>query len=664
MPQTTPAQAAPKKAPPTKAAIKKQGAKPPPPPLTPEELAAQQAKEAALKAKANAWQQDPKLSAQEKELGRYTVDKYGDNRKDPDLINRESKDPAVRDVVQLCKAKPKRALTTVQCVPGVNSTRVKVRQEVADYTLADQQAKRGKDFGLKIDYSKIVGWEGGSYTQGYIPWGLQLKTLEDNVGTKERAVLRQSVAVVTTRRTLDGKSVLQGDKAGGRSGTTIGGGVDLGQKDDAGYRKQFQNAAANKRFDYGAAEATALSDKLKPYMGLKLTDACIKLIKDPLTLTSTEVDFMNYESFMSHTDETIKGYKNATGNRLDELGKEEQTAIFSYVYNVGSMPSSLYKAFSKYDKTKVLAGFKGRREYAYVKKFYDDDVNSERAKARAAAVANPAAAAKAPPAATSAGKPTPPAARPTAAPASRDTAARTQPQARIQLGTAKPGAAAPRPATATPAAAPPATTPAAAPKVAASAPPAGASATAGAALAPAVSPAAATTAREHPYKQNEYRDQIKDHDQRGAATPLPRPASPSTRADTAAGPPLDAPAPLASHPVALRAKIQYPPVPRVLAAPAPPAPSRYPPPPRPAAAATTLAAPKPKPPTTSAPASPAPTASEARSPKIQYPASRPATAPATSQPSRPAPAPQPAHQGLSPLERQRQLQPPAATPDK
>ena len=233
-----------KKAIPTKATLQKRVAqgKAPAVPLTPEELKQQEAKEAVLKAKANEWQKDPKLTAKEKELGLYTIDKYGNSQKDPDLINRESTDPAVRDVVQLCKTKPKRKIITVQCVPGVNATRLKIRQEVIDYTLADQKAKRGPNLKLKADYTKLVGWEGGSYTQGYIPWGLQLKVLEENVGTKEKAVLRQTVAVVTTRRNLEGKSVLQGDKAGGRSGVTVGSGVDIGQQTDASFRQQLKLA--------------------------------------------------------------------------------------------------------------------------------------------------------------------------------------------------------------------------------------------------------------------------------------------------------------------------------------------------------------------------------------------------------------------------------------
>jgi len=86
----------PKKVAPTKASLQKlatQGVKPaakakaPVVPLSPEELKQQQAKEAVLKTKANTWQQDSKLTAKEKELGLYTVDKYGNAHKDPDLVD-------------------------------------------------------------------------------------------------------------------------------------------------------------------------------------------------------------------------------------------------------------------------------------------------------------------------------------------------------------------------------------------------------------------------------------------------------------------------------------------------------------------------------------------------------------------------------------------------
>jgi len=653
----------PKKVAPTKASLQKlaiQGAKPaakakaPVVSLSPEELKQQQAKEVTLRTKANEWQKDPKLTAKEKELGLYTVDKYGNAHKDPDLINRESTDLAVRDVVQLCKNKPKSKLITVQCVPGVRSTRVKTSKDVIAYTLADQQAARGEDLKLKVDYNKVVDWEGGCYTQGYIPWGLQLRVLEENVGTQEKAVSRQTVAVITTRRNLEGKSVLQGDKAGGRSGVTIGVGVDIGQQSDDGHREQLQKAtmySKEKRFGYDSAKATALSNKLKPYMSLKLTDACAKLIKVPLTLTSEEVEFMTYQAFMAHTNAAIDGYKYATHKNWSDLGAEEQTAILGYVYQTGSMPPSLYKAFGNYNKEQVLAAYKGRREYGYIKKFYDNDTDSERAKAHEAARGQkqPATQPTAKPAATKTAKPAPTATTtsPVVAPAS------TQPKARIQLGTT----------TVAPVAT--ATTAPASPKAAAATtttpagPPAPNRPTAPATTTDTTTTTAPT--HQHSYQQNEYREQIRNHDQRGKVVPPSTAPAPTAAPDSthAAG----AVAPLTSRTATLQARIQYPAAPRQLpttAAPAAAASSRYPPPPATTRSSPTSNHPKANASPGSAPAATRPAAAGGAA-RLQYPV---ATAqPAAASPAQPGPKTKhmpPAHPAREHLSRgamQRELKP-------
>ena len=296
----------------------------------------------------------------------------------------------MRDVVQLCQKKQKSKLFTVQCVPGDTSTKRPLNRDVLKYTKEDQIAKRGKDYKLKIDYDEISKSEGGSYSKGYVPWGVQVKVLEENVGTKEKPSVRQIMTVVTDRKTdkHEKKSVLVGDqgpnKKGNRSGVTVGSGVDLGQKTDAEYRNGLAKVAKNKRF-HTPEEATALSDKLKPYMGLTRTDACQYLRKHPLVLTDEDLDFMNYQSFMAHTDEVIRRYEEATGKKWEDLSKEEQTAIFSYAYQQGSMDRDMSKAFANYDKEKVLAKLAGRRELEYMKKFYAGDVGSVRDKAHEAA---------------------------------------------------------------------------------------------------------------------------------------------------------------------------------------------------------------------------------------------------------------------------------------
>lgn len=384
--------AAPKKQAPTAATLRQQApnaskpaaagpAKPTTPLLTPEE----QAKELALIEKGNKWKQDPKLTDQERDLGLYSIKK-----KEDQAVDRDSKDVAVRDVVQLCHKKPKSKLFTVECVPGDSSTKRPLNRDVLKYTKEDQIAKRGKDYKLKIDYDEIAKSEGGSFSKGYVPWGVRVVVLEENVGTKEKPVMRQIMTMQTTRKwdKHEKKSVIIGDPGrnnkGNRSGVTVGSGVDLGQKQEADYRGALAKAAKNKRF-HTPEESTALSDKLKPYMNLTRTDACQYLIKNPLTLTDDDLDFMNYQSFMAHTDDTIDNYEKNTGKSWGDLSKEEQTAIFSYVYQHGSMKSAMYKDFANYDKEKVLADLTGERVHGYMQKFYTDDVGSVRAKAHEAA---------------------------------------------------------------------------------------------------------------------------------------------------------------------------------------------------------------------------------------------------------------------------------------
>lgn len=385
LPPATPT--APKKQAPTAAALRQRAAnarKPgvpaappkPEPPLSTEELKQRRANEQALVAKGNKWKDDPKLSDEEQDLGLYTIQKQ-----DGRIVDRDSKDVAVRDVVQLCHKKPKKKLYTVNCVPGDVATKRPLNREVLAHTKEDQLAKRGKEYGLKIDYDEISKSEGGSFSKGYVPWGVQINVLEENVGTKEKPSVRQIMTVVTDRKfdKTEKKSVLAG-APNNRSGVTVGSGVDLGQKDEIDYRKAFQQAAKNKRF-HTPEEATALSDKLKPYMGLTRTDACQYLRKHPLTLTDEDLDFMNYQSFMAHTDEVIKNYEIKTGKSFSDLSKEEQTSIFSYVYHHGNMKPDVYKAFGNYDKDKVLSAFAKEREHGYLKAFYNGDVGSVRAKA-------------------------------------------------------------------------------------------------------------------------------------------------------------------------------------------------------------------------------------------------------------------------------------------
>lgn len=343
---------------PTPASLKKQAtgtkkpAPAPPPALTPEQQAQEQAKITAIN---DEWK--AKLSDGEKE-------------EVLDVAKRNGKGIVVNDTIQPCvkKKKPK----VLNCVPGDPAHKSSVSQDTRDAVKKAQEDKRKaqKTTDL-IDYGKVTDWEGGSYDRGYVPWGPKLEAATKDIGEPNRPHKVTIFVPNTAHNKAPGQSVasLTGMK-GNNSGVTIGAGVDLGAKAEAGYRTSLKKSAKSSGL-MTEEEADQLADKLKPYYGLKRTEACQALRKNPLNLTKKEESLVNYESFMTHTDEALRQYKINTKKEWGDLSEQEQTLLFSQKYHHGSMKKTLAIAVGDGDSATVLRDIKGEREYSYMKAYYD-----------------------------------------------------------------------------------------------------------------------------------------------------------------------------------------------------------------------------------------------------------------------------------------------------
>jgi GH24 family phage-related lysozyme (muramidase) len=132
------------------------------------------------------------------------------------------------------------------------------------------------------------------------------------------------------------------DKKGkilGKSGVTIGTGVDLGSK----------NAAYFSELD------KSIRDKLSPYFGLKGTAAANKLKADPLGLTKEEVIKINKitkKSEIANVKERWKSAEKAENlpENFDDLPKWMATPVVSALFQYGANSSpSLWRAVTSGD---------------------------------------------------------------------------------------------------------------------------------------------------------------------------------------------------------------------------------------------------------------------------------------------------------------------------
>ena len=287
-----------------------------------------------------------------------------------DVAKRKGKGIVVNDAIQPCVKKKKPRV--LNCVPGDPAHKSSVSQDTKDAVKKAQEDKRKaqKTTDL-IDYGKVTDWEGGSFDRGYVPWGPKLEATTKDIGEPDWPHKVTMLLPDTAHNKAPGQSVasLTGMR-GNNSGVTIGAGVDLGAKRETDYRASLEESAKNSGL-MTQEEADQLADKLKPYYGLKRTEACQALRKTPLDLTKKEESLVNYESFMTHTDEAIRQYKKATGKEWGDLSEQEQTLLFSQKYHHGSMKPSLATAVGDSDSAAVLRDIKGEREYSYIKSYYD-----------------------------------------------------------------------------------------------------------------------------------------------------------------------------------------------------------------------------------------------------------------------------------------------------
>ena len=323
-----------------------------------------------------------------------------------DMADRNGKDLVVDGVIQPCLKRKKPA--NLDCVPGKQSLNTGLSKELAAaVTKAQEEKRQAKNTKIKIDYAKVCGWEGGSFTGGYIPWGPTLEAAQKDIGEKDKPHNVTIFVPGTAHNTATGqtKTSLTG-RPNNNSGVTIGAGVDFGSKTDAVQRKAIKKSAKESGL-LTDAEADQLADKVKPYYGLKRTEACSYLRKHPLNLSQNEVDVLNYESFMSQTDEAISQYEKTTGKKWGDLSAEEQTLLFSQKYHHGNLyavapdvaayePDKVLKELGP--KTKMVNGKlktvkKAEREYDSMKSFYEQEAAAGTPNAKAYALRQAARAA-------------------------------------------------------------------------------------------------------------------------------------------------------------------------------------------------------------------------------------------------------------------------------
>jgi GH24 family phage-related lysozyme (muramidase) len=170
-------------------------------------------------------------------------------------------------------------------------------------------------------------------------------------------------------------------KIAGNSGVTIASGLDLGQRDNLD--------------DLNLPED--IKEKLIPYLGLKKEDAVNKLREMPLTLTEEEALLVKEATESSYYNlAESKFNKNKYGKEFTDLPPSVQTALYSLVYNTGTIgPNTLDKASNDNDYSDLLeelrnyykegseadTGFQGQRrrlEADYIEQNLIEDIQKQK----------------------------------------------------------------------------------------------------------------------------------------------------------------------------------------------------------------------------------------------------------------------------------------------
>ena len=121
--------------------------------------------------------------------------------------------------------------------------------------------------------------------------------------------------------TLEGAAIPKGYVPSDESGVTIATGVDLGQR------------AMPELQAFGLG--TALTEKLKPYLGLKGDDARRKLKSAPLMLSAAEVAQLDGALRARFVAALVPRFNAACNTGFDALKPAQQTVIASVAYQYG-----------------------------------------------------------------------------------------------------------------------------------------------------------------------------------------------------------------------------------------------------------------------------------------------------------------------------------------
>lgn len=312
------------------------------PALTEENLPAydkaELASERALRAKVEECKEASK--AAKGQIEKLNADKKALDPKAPDFKAKSKEiDGKIKGLQGVAKKTCK--LSHAGCVASDKSTRVPMPASITDNI--------NKAGGTDVDFDKLSAWEGGAYTQGYIPWWPHMKDDKPTI-----MAMSDSSGTVGPR--------IKGELGGApknKSGATVGVGVDLGQSTSTAYFRVLDRS--NKKTDgLSEDELKALKEKIEPYFNKQGGEACKYLQDHPLNLSEKEINFLNkaahedaLETAKSSYANWVKANKEVNAKKFTELTKEQQTALLSNGYQYGSPKSAMIEAIATGNRDKI-----------------------------------------------------------------------------------------------------------------------------------------------------------------------------------------------------------------------------------------------------------------------------------------------------------------------
>lgn len=135
----------------------------------------------------------------------------------------------------------------------------------------------------------------------------------------------------------------------GRSGVTIGTGVDLGQKSSK--EKFFRLLPKDLRV------------KLQPYANKTKEAAETYLTKNPLSLTEAELILVNAAEKQIQTERLARRWRNATGTDFSALPMGIATPLASVSFQYGTAPANIWSAAIKESIPELRDAFAAQTEY-------------------------------------------------------------------------------------------------------------------------------------------------------------------------------------------------------------------------------------------------------------------------------------------------------------